>query len=545
MENIETNTDIWQVEAGGQVYDTSFDEMKEWIAEGSLLRIDRVRKGNLRWIEAGKVPSLTEFFNAKDASAPIPPVVTTSSTEILGVAPPAAAASASNPTYGHNTQQSGEQFCAVHTDAPASYLCETCANAFCKACPSSYGGSVKICPFCGAMCSSVERVAQVRAETSLRTRAAADGFGFGDFGKALSHPFKFKVSLFAGAVMFAALSLGQSAASMGGIFMMSSALICFMLANMLTFGILGNVADNFSQGKLDENFMPSFDDFSIWDDIVHPFFLSIGVYISSFGPMLAIFLVAMFMVVGAVRNEMNGLQKDAARTVNPGFALAANAADQSKRVRELVNKDANQQLRRVEAIESGDVPDEDLMERSTAADADLYSQDTERMVEAAQAEINDYRKAQLESAFGKAPETRESEQAQMFAQLLGYGVLFILLGGVAMIWGLFYFPAACVVAGYTRSFWATVNPLVGLDTIKRLGLDYVKLLAMAFVLLVFSGIISMFLGGIFAAVDLPRFGNIPANFIGSLFTFYFSVTFSCVIGYLLFKNADRLGLYSR
>jgi hypothetical protein len=47
MENIETRTESWQVETGGQVFDTNFDEMATWIAEGSLLRIDRVRKGNL------------------------------------------------------------------------------------------------------------------------------------------------------------------------------------------------------------------------------------------------------------------------------------------------------------------------------------------------------------------------------------------------------------------------------------------------------------------------------------------------------------------
>lgn len=62
MENIDSNPEQWQVEAGGNIYDTSFDEMKLWIAEGSLLRIDRVRKGNLRWIEAGKVPTLLDWL---------------------------------------------------------------------------------------------------------------------------------------------------------------------------------------------------------------------------------------------------------------------------------------------------------------------------------------------------------------------------------------------------------------------------------------------------------------------------------------------------
>ncbi|MEQ1643414.1 MAG: hypothetical protein ABL959_08245, partial [Pyrinomonadaceae bacterium] len=141
MENLESTTEVWQVEAGGNIYDTNFDEMKLWIAEGSLLRIDRVRKGNLRWIEAGKVPTLLEFFNAKDAAEPIAPTITTSKTEVLGVSSTANTFVNAPPPV----KPEGGELCAVHTDAPAKYLCDTCANFFCKACPSSYGSSVKIC----------------------------------------------------------------------------------------------------------------------------------------------------------------------------------------------------------------------------------------------------------------------------------------------------------------------------------------------------------------------------------------------------------------
>ncbi len=541
MENIDSNPEQWQVEAGGNIYDTSFDEMKLWIAEGSLLRIDRVRKGNLRWIEAGKVPTLLEFFNAKDAAEPIAPTITTSKTEVLGVSETANTFVNAPPPV----KPEGGELCAVHTDAPAAFLCDTCANFFCKACPSSYGSSVKICPFCGAMCSPVERVVKVHAEREFRARAATEGFGFGDFANALAHPFKFKVSLFFGALMFALFSFGQTAASIGGIFLLAAALFCFMFANMLTFGILGNVADNFSQGNLDENFMPSFDDFSIWDDIVHPFFLSIGVYISSFGPLILVMLVAFFMVINSVRSEMNTVQTKAARSVSREMPLAANAAKQSERVREILEKDRLQQQQRIEAIESGEVPDPSLMERSAVADADAFNGDTEAIVAEANEMIGQHRKAQLESAIGPSPETKAKEQEAMIKEVLSKGLVLLLLLAVALLWGLFYFPAACTVAGYTRSFMATVNPLVGLDTIKRLRFDYVKLLAMSLALAVMSGIIGGVLSAIFNAFDLPTVGNIPAYFIGAFFTFYFSVVFSCLIGYMLFKAADRLELYSR
>ena len=90
---------------------------------------------------------------------------------------------------------------------------------------------------------------------------------------------------------------------------------------------------------------------------------------------------------------------------------------------------------------------------------------------------------------------------------------------------------------------ATINPMVGLDTIKRLGFDYVKILLMGFCILIASGVIGGFLSVLFSPLDLPKMGNLPAKAIGSLFTFYFSVVFSCVLGFALFKAADRLKLY--
>lgn len=541
--NVEPDQEIWQVEAGGKVYDTSFDEMTTWIAEGSLLRIDRVRKGNLRWIEAGKVPALTEFFNAKDAAAPAAPVITSTTTEILGVAPQVNEFTNAPPSMP-SADPTGEPVCAVHADAPAAYQCDTCANTFCKACPSAYGSTVRICPFCGAMCSSMARVEKVRAETQLRHRAATQGFGFSDLINAFAHPFKFKTSLLFGAILFSLISLGQAAVNFGGIFMMASAIFCFMLANTLTFGVLGNVADNFSQGKLDENFMPSFDDFSIWDDVVHPFFLSIGVYISSFGPLIAVAIVAIFMVMGAVKDEMNGIKTDAARTVSPGAVYADRVAKNNAAMQDIIRKDANLQQRRVEAIENGEVPDEEVLARNTVNAADQIRNDEERDFQEINNLINEQRKAQLESTIGKTPETKAKERAEMIKAILGYGILFVFLGGIALLWGLFYFPAACTVAGYTRSFTATVNPLVGLDTIKRLGLDYVKILLMVLVISILSGIVGGVLNVIFSPFDMPSVGNLPAMAIGNLFTFYFYVVFACVIGYALFKAADRLDLYS-
>jgi hypothetical protein len=119
----------------------------------------------------------------------------------------------------------------------------------------------------------------------------------------------------------------------------------------------------------------------------------------------------------------------------------------------------------------------------------------------------------------------------------------VVIGLIALLWGLLYFPAACVVAGYSRSFIATINPLVGLDTIKRLGGTYVKILLMGLVILIAAGIVGGLIQLIFLPFALTGFGNLPATAVGSIFSFYFWVVFWCVLALALFKKADRLQLY--
>ncbi|MEO8649588.1 MAG: hypothetical protein ABI539_10515, partial [Acidobacteriota bacterium] len=151
-------------------------------------------------------------------------------------------------------------------------------------------------------------------------------------------------------------------------------------------------------------------------------------------------------------------------------------------------------------------------------------------------------RAKLESVVGKTAETRAQENQAFLKNFLQLAPPLVVIGLIALIWGLFYYPAACAVAGYTRSFMATINPLVGLDTIRRLGGNYIKLLLMGAVLIVASGVVSTLLSAVFSAFDLPGMGNLPATFLNALFTFYIFVVFSCVLGMALFKSADKLKL---
>jgi hypothetical protein len=68
--------EIWQIDIGGQIYETDFEVMTQWILEGSVLPNDKLRCGNLRWVEARKIPALVPFFYAKEKGLP-PSVLST------------------------------------------------------------------------------------------------------------------------------------------------------------------------------------------------------------------------------------------------------------------------------------------------------------------------------------------------------------------------------------------------------------------------------------------------------------------------------------
>jgi hypothetical protein len=125
---------------------------------------------------------------------------------------------------------------------------------------------------------------------------------------------------------------------------------------------------------------------------------------------------------------------------------------------------------------------------------------------------------------------------------LGAGILLIVLLLLGIVWGIFYYPMALTVAGYTQSFWSVVNPLVGLDTIRRMRSTYFK----AFGMVLLIQFVALIVGGIVAFITspfaLPFVGNLPANFINGSITFYFNLVVACLLGLSLYKCADRLGI---
>ena len=531
----------WQAEVNGEVYDTNFGELTVWIAQSSLLESDKVRRGKLRWLDAGKVPPLRAFFNAK-ANGTEPPFVqvTTSEPTVFEDGGEVLADGevvqnqdthnvSDNQFYSNTTEpQFQDEFaedvkvCTIHSELQADFYCETCFHDFCFDCPQENENNSKACPYCGANCTEIIHNQKVDIRDIDYEKDIAEGFTFGDFGKALAYPFKFKSSLFFGGLFIAFFAIGQNAAKLGSFFMLVPAIICYMFANAISFGVLANTVENFSQGYKERNFMPTFDEFSAWDDVIQPFFLSIAVWISSFGLLVLLLIGALWYSVSSFTNEM-------ANGTDTTFTTTPSSIQSKERMTAMLDKfkAENEKRMNMEVDEDG------------LTSGQRLSLNEEESIQNANDFANNYRKQQLEGAIGKTPETMQKEQSAMFMKVVKSAGLMLFLCGLALLWGIFYFPAACAVAGYTRSFSATINPLVGLDTIKTLGFDYVKILVMWFII----GIMSAIAGGILALVlspfSLPRFGNLPAQFFGSFVTLYFTAVFAVFLGYAMYKNSDK------
>lgn len=130
----------------------------------------------------------------------------------------------------------------------------------------------------------------------------------------------------------------------------------------------------------------------------------------------------------------------------------------------------------------------------------------------------------------------------MLLPYLGAGILLLVLFLLGLAWAFFYYPMALTVAGYTQSFGSVLNPLVDLDTIKRMGSTYFKAFGMVFIVQIVAVVVSVLIALITSPFNLPFVGNLPANFINGTATFYFNLVIACLLGLSLHKCADRLGI---
>jgi hypothetical protein len=102
---------------------------------------------------------------------------------------------------------------------------------------------------------------------------------------------------------------------------------------------------------------------------------------------------------------------------------------------------------------------------------------------------------------------------------------------VTGLWAVFYAPVALVVAALSRSFVSTLNPLVGLDTIRRMGLTYAQAWLIYLGILIVKGLVGLPLGLV------PIAGGMVMAFVDA----YAGLAIACTLGLAVFKKAPELG----
>jgi hypothetical protein len=506
----------WQLMSEDGVYETDMESLRQWVVEGRVLPTDKVRKGNLRWIEAGRAPMLRAAFAGEYVAAETAASSPSKESPAAGwqQAQQGATAWQHGQSYAGAGAQEGYDFnqssasaaspnndfssdpfpsedafapeatpgisavCRNHPESPTKYVCRACNASLCSQCPKVVG-KIPLCPLCGELC-------KLFAEEHLKITQRYEqrsGFGFEDFGRALVYPFKNIFSVLLGAICYA--------------FLLWGGLWGQIVASAVLFGAISKVINRVVAGKIDQKNFGD-DSFSFYDDVLIPFFNGIGVTIVTIGPVIVLFLALIFNLFSSLAPNRAALDP----TNPPSQEEQLTPEDFGELIDSKDPQKAKEAEKKLEKLHPG-------------------KQISDRAEES---------KAKNASPFGP------------LSNFIGAPLLIILLLVVALAWAVLYYPIALAIAGYTEDFWSIVNPLVGLDTIRRMGFTYVKAFFMYLSVQAVGWVLTIFAYILLAPFDMPFVGNLPANFIGSMITFYTSTVIACILGLALYKSADRLGI---
>lgn len=103
---------------------------------------------------------------------------------------------------------------------------------------------------------------------------------------------------------------------------------------------------------------------------------------------------------------------------------------------------------------------------------------------------------------------------------------------LALLWKVVYTPVALIVAGVTRSFWQTLNPILGAATIFRMGGTYWAAAAIYTVIVAIQWAVS------YPLRMVPVGGSLVIGFIDA----YVYLAIGCTLGLAVFKKAKELDL---
>jgi len=103
---------------------------------------------------------------------------------------------------------------------------------------------------------------------------------------------------------------------------------------------------------------------------------------------------------------------------------------------------------------------------------------------------------------------------------------------LALAWKVVYTPVALIVAGVARSFWQTLNPILGAATIFRMGGTYWHAAA------IYTAIVAVQWAISYPLRSVPVAGSLVIGFIDA----YVYLAIGCTLGLAVFKKAKELDL---
>lgn len=303
---------------------------------------------------------------------------------------------------------------------------------------------------------------------------------------------------------------GVGLAVFGGTVFVSAAAIFALSSIMLTFCVLAKIVENFSQKKFTQNFLPKLNKYNVWEDIIHPSFLSFAVYFISFGLFVAIATGAGFYTWHKFSSELENVEAGMRQT--------------NSRFNTVINKMQSE----------NEIADSKQNAQSTADKniARTNSPDLEKMIETS-------KENNFQSIFGANYLGDNQEIKKGIQSFMRISVPFHLPIFFAFIFGLAYFPAASSIAGSTRSFRKTINPIFALKTIKNFGLDYFKILILSLIFVVISLTITVGCYLFLLNYGFKLAGILSAITLGSVAAFYFWIVFSYFLGMAVFNESKN------
>lgn len=533
--------EIWYVDVQNSIYEASFEEVIEWIKEGAILPEDKVRRGNLRWLSASRVPEFHAHFLQNNVDENFSAAPIGSSGEANEVSASFQTGAAENPSSKTKTTLQGQvsvsyhtqnapiseqirtppagvssdsMFCSVHSDRERYYICQICRIIFCKDCPHSFGSSVKICLDCGGMCITYAEFEKLedktigainrpyaRIEAKVESNEKAEfrkhsKLSKKDFFDALLYPLKFPAAFLVGALLLTIFTLGQSVLAIGGIVLFAASLGVVSLTIMLIFSVLTKTVENSLRENTQTGFMPRISRYTVWEDFVHPYFLGAGACLATFGLFLAL-------------------------TAGAGvYAWTQFAGDL-----EMAETQMRSSMNRV------NVTFDQLDDKQTSRAPNQENAFERRIEQNLQNQAN--------RVFGSNYLGDAAQLERVVKSMFRLSVYFQMPICFAFLFGLLLFPAVCLVAGSTRSVGKTVNLFQGLKTIKNLGFDYIKILSMC---LAFAAVTFSVAAGIFLSLlsfDQVFAGIITAIIAASFLAFYFWLVFSQITGVAHYKKQSQ------